>query len=332
MINNIKTFAKFLDQPLLISKLNKTMPAILMSAALLAGAKNAHDVFVKNKSEDKVKQEENQKKFYKNTFVLLASCLSAVAAPKIASKLMNRELIPSIAKVKENNIKLIDDFIQKHKVDKETLGLLETSKDHVLSFSKVKTLVNNLTKSSKADFVDKLIPEPQNVSSKDIFSEIGYLSVYGAIPVLGGIASGIAADKVLPDKDNKHTTCDKVSEGLYQYLANIFLCNVGAGCALGILEKLKINNKTIRALAMIAGIALTGVIGGNKIANLITKKVICPITKNDIKERKPEIVDLGMHTDDIATVATLSGLKWIEPSLPFLYALSGYKSGIGYRN
>ena len=44
------------------------------------------------------------------------------------------------------------------------------------------------------------------------------------------------------------------------------------------------------------------------------------------------IEDLGMHTDDIATVAVLSGLKWIEPSLPILYSISGYKSGIGYRN
>ena len=52
----------------------------------------------------------------------------------------------------------------------------------------------------------------------------------------------------------------------------------------------------------------------------------------DVKERKPELIDLGMHTDDIATVAVLSGLKWIEPSLPSLYSISGYKSGIGYRN
>lgn len=332
MINNIKTFAKFLDQPLFISKLNKTMPIILMGAALSLSAKNAHDVFVKNKSEDEKQQQENKKRFYKNTFILLSSCASALLAPKIASKVMKRELIPNVSKVKEDNIKLIDDFIKKNKLDDKTKKLLEEAKNHVLSFSKVKALINGLNKTNNADFINKLIPEPQNVSSKDIFSEIGYLSLYGAIPVLGGIASGIAADKILPDKENKHSTCDKVSEGLYQYLANIFLCNVGAGSALAILEKLKINNKSIRALAMISGIVLTGVMGGNKIANFITKKVICPITKNEIKERKPEMIDLGMHTDDIATVATLSGLKWIEPSLPFLYALSGYKSGIGYRN
>ena len=44
------------------------------------------------------------------------------------------------------------------------------------------------------------------------------------------------------------------------------------------------------------------------------------------------MLDLGLHTDDIATVSLLSGLKWIEPSLPVLYAISGYRAGIGYRN
>lgn len=49
-------------------------------------------------------------------------------------------------------------------------------------------------------------------------------------------------------------------------------------------------------------------------------------------ERKPEVIDISLHTDDIATVAVLSGLKWIEPALPIMYSISGYRSGIGYRN
>jgi hypothetical protein len=55
--------------------------------------------------------------------------------------------------------------------------------------------------------------------------------------------------------------------------------------------------------------------------------------KQDKKEtRTPELLDLTLHTDDIATVSLLSGLKWIEPSLPLLYSISGYRAGIGYRN
>ena len=43
-------------------------------------------------------------------------------------------------------------------------------------------------------------------------------------------------------------------------------------------------------------------------------------------------MDVCLHTDDIATVSMLSGLKWIEPMLPVLYSVSGYKAGTGYRN
>ena len=80
----------------------------------------------------------------------------------------------------------------------------------------------------------------------------------------------------------------------------------------------------------------TGVIGGSAIANLISNKIVNPLfgKKSDkiYSERKPEALDIGLHTDDIATVAVMSGLKWIEPALPIMYAISGYRAGIGYRN
>ena len=85
---------------------------------------------------------------------------------------------------------------------------------------------------------------------------------------------------------------------------------------------------------MVGGILLTGVIGGSVMANYIGNKLINPIISKDKKEEKrtPELLDLSLHTDDIATVSLLSGLKWIEPSLPILYSISGYRAGIGYRN
>ena len=100
------------------------------------------------------------------------------------------------------------------------------------------------------------------------------------------------------------------------------------------LEKANITSKAARAVGMTAGIVLTGIIAGSKIANSISKKIINPIISPNkkIKERKPEPIDMCMHTDDIATVSVLSGLKWIEPSLPVLYSVSGYKAGTGYRN
>ena len=110
------------------------------------------------------------------------------------------------------------------------------------------------------------------------------------------------------------------------------MCNIGAGAALALLEKMNIKSKSARAIGMISGIVLTGVLGGSKIANLISQKIISPITKIQTKERKPEALDLCLHTDDIATVSLLSGLKWIELALPILYSVSGYKAGVGYRN
>ena len=49
-------------------------------------------------------------------------------------------------------------------------------------------------------------------------------------------------------------------------------------------------------------------------------------------ERKPEPLDIALHADDIATAGVLSGFKWIEPALPIMYLISGYRAGTGYRN
>ena len=98
---------------------------------------------------------------------------------------------------------------------------------------------------------------------------------------------------------------------------------------------MNIKSKMARAVGMVGGIVATGIVGGSSIANYIGKKVINPLfdgknTKST--ERKPEAMDICLHTDDIVTVAVMSGLKWIEPALPILYGISGYRSGIGYRN
>jgi len=328
MIKSINTLGKFLDQPVLISKLNKAMPTIVTTIGLGYLTK---DIFQKKGKLTK----EDKKDFLSKSFVMLTSIISAFLAPKIASKLTGRATLESFEKIKENNIKLIEKFKNNNKISKDISLILDKGKDKVLSFKEVEKLFDNLDKNNKGkEFLNKFIPDPVNIKASDIFSEIGYLSIYGAVPVVGGILGGTVADS-LADKDKaKEKIPNKISEGLYQYLANIFMCNVGAGGALAILEKMNIKSKSARALGMTAGIILTGVIGGAKIANTISKKIINPFLPKDkkLKERKPEPMDLCMHTDDIATVSLLSGLKWIEPSLPILYTISGYKAGIGYTN
>ncbi len=328
-MNNLKIFGKFLDQPILISKLNKSMPKIMACGAGIILANDAVDVFKKS-NEDKNAKKELFKKAATMTFAIT----SALLAPKIASKITKRKPLETIYEIEKKNEKLIGNFLKNNNLSDEAKNLLEKAKNKILTFNEVKKLTQNLSQNNNGKKLFKeLIPDPQNIQAKDIFSEIGYLSIYGAIPVIGGILGGICADKATKENSKEKIT-DKINEGVYQYLANIFMCNVGAGLALSLLEKAKITSKSARAIGMTTGIILTGVVGGSKIANMISKKIICPVIcpNKKQKERKPEIMDLGLHTDDIATVSLLSGLKWIEPILPILYSISGYKAGIGYRN
>lgn len=321
-MNIFKIAGKFLDQPLLVAKFEKKVPYLLTAGG---GIYVTHSA----KKTDKEHRVEN---IQRNGLTMFFTILSALAAPKIANKLFNKKAL-TIREIKNNNNELIDTFYKENKFDKKTKKILEKARSKVLSFKEIKNLYQNNDK----NFLNKLIPEPENISSKEIFSEIGRLSILGLIPVIGGITGGICGDYAT-NNNWKEKIPNKIKEGIYQYLANIFLCNVGAGIALGIMEKQGVKSKSTRALGMIGGILTTGVLGGSAIANLISNKIVNPIFNKSnqlskiYSERKPEALDIGLHTDDIATVAVMSGLKWIEPALPIMYAISGYRAGIGYRN
>lgn len=322
-MNIFKIAGKYLDQPILVAKFEQKVPYILAGCGAVY---TAHSV-----------RHAQEKK--KNTTLsrvgttMIFTILSALLAPKIVNKIFNNQ-IKTLKEIKNNNKNIVDSFIKEAKPDKATTKLLEKAKNKILSFKEIKALYKSPYKNT--ELLNKLIPEPENITSKEIFSEIGRLSLMGLIPVLGGIGGGIAGDMVTTPKWQEKIP-NKIKEGTYQYLANIFLCNVGAGAALAIMEKAGVKKKTPRALGMIAGIVTTGIIGGSAIANIISNKLINPFFGNKDKqnlysERKPEALDIGLHTDDIATVAVMSGLKWIEPALPIMYAISGYRAGIGYRN
>ncbi len=321
-MKTIKAFAKFLDQPRLVRNFSRTLPPLLIAGS---GAVVLNDTY-------KAPKDKRKEVFIRDGLTMFGAVTSSLYAPKITSKIFRTA--PDMVKMKEleaYNSELISNFLVRNNVSAKTEKLLKKIKSRVLSVNEVKKLSDNLQTEMGRELFNNLIPEPENITSKEIFSEIGRLSVFGLIPVLGGIVGGILGDK-LTDKEYKERIPNKIKEGAYQYLANIFLCNVGAGIALGILEKLNIKSKAARALGMVSGIVLTGVVGGSAIANLIGEKVINKCFKNtDTKERKPEALDICLHTDDIATVAVMSGLKWIEPALPALYSISGYRAGSGYR-
>lgn len=331
-MNSLSVLGKYLDQPKLVKRISDGVPAILV----IGGT-----VFTINEVR-KAPKGEKRKTFIKNTAVLTGTIASAIAAPSIAKKLVKCHHHHHHHNIGEE----IDEFLNTTAVSENTRKYLNEAKTKILGFSKIKTIFEELGQNKESkEFLDELIPNPENIDSNHIFKEdVKRLSILGLIPVLGGITGGIVGDKIT-EKDWKQRVPDKIKEGAYQYLANIFLCNIGAGAALFAMEKAKVQSKAWRALGMVGGIILTGIIFGSTMANLIGKKLIDPIFKHKhhdgqgphkhrkiFDERKPEALDFGLHVDDVATVAVMSGLKWIEPALPILYSISGYRAGIGYRN
>lgn len=337
---SLSTIGKYLDQPNFIRQFHKAMPGVLITGAAGFGLV---DTFSAPK-------EERKERFIKNTFVLGATVASALVAVRGLS--LGRIKIPGLIEVPETNaVKAIDSFIRSGsgKLKKETADLLEKSKEKVLSLGQIESLTKELGKiKGGKDLLDEIIPPPRDLSAKKIAGEIGRLSLLGAIPVVGGVAGGVAASAV-NGKNVKEQAEDKVKEGMFQYLANIVLCNVGAAASLGVMEtrpvkdfmkERNINTKFARVTAMIAGIAAVGILGGSVIANFIGNLLFKKEEQNQSQpensglyaERHPEALDAALHVDDFATVGVLSGLNWIEPALPIMYSISGYRAGIGYRN
>lgn len=325
---------------MILNKLDKKMPALLIGAG---GGYGVIDTFRSREGEDK------RKKFVKNSIIIastIAASLIGTRGLKIGGKKIIKGLMESVSTVElqKTQTEAVNKFLKAANIkDKKILEALERAKTRELAPEQIELLINQLPLSpAKKELFGVILPEKKNLNSKEIFSEVKRLSLLGLVPIIGGVAGGIAADKVTKS-DDKKSTANKIKEGIYQYLANIFLCNIGAGAALYIFEKME-KSKKIKPLGamgklgvIFGGITTTGIIGGSYIANYISKKVIDPMfgQKNNGKlygERKPEALDIALHSDDIATAGILSGFKWIEPTLPFLYFISGYRAGIGYRN
>lgn len=347
-MNKLTLLGKYLDQPRLVGRFSQAVPFILIAGG---GAYTYNQV-------QKTPKKEKNKELIKNIAVMTGTIGAAIVAPQLTRKLVKSHIHHghcdchehgmdsfNLPKLKEKNTKLIYEFLKNNKVTEKTQEYLNKAKDKILRPKEIRKIFEELGGNKKAkEFLTGehgLIPDPENIDSDHIFGEIKRISILGLIPVLGGISGGIIGDK-LTDKNWKEKIPDKIKEGTYQYLANIVLCNIGAGIALWGLEQAKIKSRAARAFGMLSGIVLAGIVFGSAIANLIGKFCVNPLLQYNKRkhshnidlysERKPEILDISLHIDDVSTVAVLSGLKWIEPALPVLYSISGYRAGIGYRN
>ncbi len=328
----IQTLAKYIDQPFVINKINNQVPKLLVSSGLTIVLFDSFRHGGNNK--------ENRRRLLKN--IIIASSIIGATLTSIKNfKLI--EMKPAKEIIKEQT-KAIDEYVKKTNLtDNFLLSILNKSKRNHLSLDEISVLFEKLKNDSNRTFLfKKLFSENKNLTSNEIFSEIKRLSTLGVVPVISGIAGGIIADAVTGTFSLK-SNANKIKEGFYQYFANIFLCNVGAGTALYGLEKLnkhgviKKMTPTKKMLTILAGITVMGIIGGSYIANFLSKKIINPIFSQKrehgiYSERKPEVLDIALHTDDIATAGVLSGVKWVEPMLPVMYFISGFRAGTGYRN
>lgn len=330
MVNNINTFGKYLDQPALIKKLYNAVPYALTAGTAVYGI---YDTYQSSEKERKNKAIQNLSAL---SFTV-ASALIATRGLKIGGK----QIFEGLIELPHLHKRDIEEVLSKIKDNNLAKGLINKVKNgEVLKLSEVKGLNSELKKiSPEENLLSKIIPDAHNHSP---FEELSKLSLLGLIPVAGGVTGGILGDK-LTKKDWKQNLPDKLKEASYQYLSNIFLCNVGAGAALVLMNKLKIKSKAAKLAGVLTGVALVGIAAGNVLANLFGKKVLDPILSNCChhktdnlnkhhSERHPELLDVGLHLDDMASAGFLSGLKWIGPILPVMYSVSGYRAGIGYRN
>ncbi len=352
-VSNILVLGKYLDQPKLIHALNEASTKVLIGGAAGYGFYNTF----------KAPENERTKQFIKNALVLgftVGSALLCLKGLKINGKRIFHGILSGHhhGHSHKKPPELINEFVSRHagSLDDLTKSILEKAKKKILSLSEIKKLYSRIPElpDGKA-FLKKLIPDPHAHGYKEILKEIKNLSLLGLIPVTGGITGGILGD-IITEKHWKPKIKDKVKEGFYQYIANIFLCNVGAGLSLFAMDKMGIQSKPVKLAGMLGGIAIAGLVFGSMVANYISKKIINPVFEkgfsgavkdlfqrekeykekinlsNINNERHPEFLDAILHLDDVATAGFLAGFKWIESVLPIFYSISAYRAGMGYRN
>lgn len=331
--SNAKVFGKYLDQPALVEKLYNVMPSVLTASAAGYGI---YDTM-------QAPKDTRKKRAIKNASVLGFTVASALLSTR-GLKINGRQIFEGIIELPESDKEGIAEVLTKP-LGKKAKELVEKVNDEkVLKFKEVKELMKELSEKFKDEkLISKVIPDAE---SEAPFADLLKLSWLGLIPVLGGIAGGVAGDRLVKDDWKKHFP-DKIKEGTYQYLNNIALCNVGAGLGALTMNAFNVKSKTARFVAMLSGVLGVGLVAGNAIANFVGKNYINPLfdknqktqhkpfkemVKNLNAERHPEALDVSLHLDDVASVGFVSGLKWIGPVLPLLYSVSAYRAGIGYRN
>ena len=218
----ISTIAKYVDQPIVLSKLHKKMPYLLVASGAVVGAYDYHKCAKKHKRNRKTH-------FMRNTVVIsstICASLLGTRGLKINGKKIFNGLMENIPlkDLQVRQAKAVGRYLTNSNLNNaEVLDALHAAKERELSPKQIQLLIDKLPDNNKKnDLFDVILPKKKNLNSKEIFAEIGRLSLLGLIPVVGGISGGLIAD-FSTHTNTKKRTANMVKEGLYQYLANIFL-------------------------------------------------------------------------------------------------------------
>ena len=138
----IKTLAKYIDQPLLINKLNKQMPKLLVGAgtAIAVG--------------DAIKHRDEKDRFVKNAII----ATSIIGTTLVATKKFNLLDIKPAKEIIQEQTKAVREYIQKTNLkDENLLSILKKSEKDHLSKDAVQVLFDNLKDDSNRTALFKVL-------------------------------------------------------------------------------------------------------------------------------------------------------------------------------
>ena len=364
-LNTIRVFGTYIEQPQVIRNVGKWTGFVggLGGVSALAGA----DIY-------NAPPDQRQNVMVRDALVLGSTALGTYAA---ARKFMPLPTTKEAKGAVENYIDELCEHLAQSpnrpaafdKLSAELQALKGSAKLKVDDYRKIIKTINEHLKPEEAKKLLQEIFEPEEKyhGFKEMLKEMwqkgnpakgedeGELRkmmsffVVGGLSVLSGLFGGIAANKINGVKDCD-STVNMVKEGIFQFVANIALCAVGASIALmgmapfqSQLSKMGWAGRGLKTLGVAVGLSL-GIFGGGVIANKLGTNVVNPLcdkwqgktpqpqTDPNQGKRKIEFWDLILHLDDVPTALALAGMKIVEPFIPLFFGFSGYRTGIGYRN
>jgi hypothetical protein len=195
----------------------------------------------------------------------------------------------------------------------------------------------------KADLL-KALPLPQTESFVESLKDMSSFFGVGLTSVISGLAGGLVANKVTHAQQG--STEAMIKEGIFQFVANIALCAVGASGGLLAIEKLQLKNRLARTGVICGGLSV-GILGGSRLANWVGKQWVNPMfnrLKGTVQSNTPNnstgvtasdravgFSDVILHLDDLPTALALAGMEVIKPMIPLFFMFSGYRTGVAGR-